>query len=106
MPRSRNSSMNSNRDNPSNFPALPEEILPSEKRETTSHSEMPRWISSWLDPRLSRLLGTRALQVVSAIGNSLFLDKRKMSKFNLKPAQHRNWPQPAQSFADAVVPLI
>ena len=32
--------------------------------------------------------------------------KRKISKFDLKREQHRHWPQPTKSFADAVVLLI
>lgn len=32
--------------------------------------------------------------------------KRKMSKFDLKREQHRHWPQPTKSFAEAIVLLI
>lgn len=60
--------------------------------------------SQWYD-RVLRDIGREVLPVRDHRCNPRVV-KRKMSKFDLKRAQHRHWPQPTKSFAEVIVILI
>lgn len=60
--------------------------------------------AQWFD-RVLRNIGREVLPVRDHRCNPRVV-KRKMSKFDLKRDQHRHWPQPTKSFAEAIVILI
>lgn len=64
----------------------------------------PKQIADWYQ-RLLRDIGREQLPRRDNRINPRVV-KRKMSKFDLKREQHRHWPQPSKSFAEAVVLLI
>lgn len=64
----------------------------------------PEQFDSWYQ-RLLQDIGRQQLPRRDNRSNPRVI-KRKMSKFLLKREQHRHWPQPSKSFAEAVVLLI
>jgi hypothetical protein len=64
----------------------------------------PSQANDWRE-RMLRDIGREILPERANRSNPRVI-KRKMSKFDLKREQHRHWPQPTKSIADAIVLLI